>query len=78
MSRRTTDTSKHLSSASFASLLGEEDCLLVGVVDVAVQELFVEGALNCVDKCFLSAMRAKGCAQRLEEEGRRIHLAGQV
>ena len=47
---------------------------MVGVVDVAVQELFVEGALNCVDKCFLSAVRAKGCAQRLEEEGKAYSL----
>ena len=60
MSGRTTETSKQLSSASFASLLGEEDGLLDGVVDVAVQELFVEGASDCVDKLFSECRECEG------------------
>ena len=38
-----------------------------GVVDVAVHELFVQGALDGVDKCFLGAVGAKSRTQWFEE-----------
>ena len=57
------------------SCLGDEDGPLSGIVDVGVHELFMCGALDGADQCFVGTMCAKRCAQRFEEEGGCVPLA---
>ena len=51
--------------------------MLDEVIDVAVHELFMQGALDGVDKCFSGAVGAKSRTQWFEEEGGGVHLSGQ-